>query len=371
MVIPKANLKNKIFKIFRACALVILFLLTSLFIFEIYLRIAFAKRLQIYSKVLFSPDSLLGFRYLPNAKGVMRFPAYTQHFAINNKGFVEKNFSIKKKKGVYRILVLGSSDECGLFTNGPLNYPHLLEKLLQNIGYNVEVINLSIDGTNRSMRNIRLAKGECIGYQPDLILMINDFPFTDDIRTKYRSSYKGIEIKYAHTETLDSAKLYIDQHIQKRQFQHYLIDYCYIYRFLIRANFKYNIPLLRKIMDGTYDSYVYWAKNLWWSQTMDKRPYLSTVTYPKAQSLKVLKETKARLNSNGIKLVVFNTYSTKSSKKYLDLFNKNGITYFALNVPRMEEYSFGEMDGHSSQKGHIAIAKALANRMDLYLKNGN
>jgi hypothetical protein len=297
----------------------------------------------------------------------MRFPAYIQHFSINKWGFNGKDFSETKDSGTYRIILLGSSDECGLFTDGPLNYPLLLEQSLRRAGHKVEVLNLAIDGPERSMRNIRMATGECLRYQPDLILLKNSFPLTDDIRTKYRSSYKGIEIKYAHPETLDSARVYIDEHIEKKQLQHYVIDYCYIYRFLIRANFKYNIPLLRKLMINTYDSYVYWGKNLWWSETMDKRIYKAPI-YTPLQTIEILKATKAKMDSNKVDFVIYNTYRVGRIKMFNELFSKNGIKYWGLEVPHNEEYSFGEMDGHTTQIGHVAIAKTLTDSVAALLQ---
>jgi len=304
-------------------------------------------------------DSVLGFRYFPNANGTMRFPAYTRNFSINKWGFPGKNFNLEKDSGTYRIALIGTSDDCGLFTNGPLNYASLLEDSLRKTGHKVEIINLSIDGSNKSVRNITLAGGECLKYKPDLVLLRNEYPVTEDTKTKFRSTYKGIEIKYAHPSALDSAKLYIDKHLALKQFQHYVIDYCYIYRFLIRANYRYNIPILRIVLKNTTDSYIYWAKNLLWTEIMDKRNYNSPVILTDKQSIQLLKDTKARLDSNKTSLILYDIYKGQYDKDYKKIYKENGLNYISLDIAYNEDYSFGTMDGHTSQKGHIIIAKTF------------
>ena len=60
-----------------------------------------------------------------------------------------------------------------------------------------------------------------------------------------------------------------------------------------------------------------------------------------------------------IKLVLFETYASAKSNSLDEMFKKENINFADSKVERKKEYSFGKLDGHSSQLGHIAIAGSL------------
>jgi hypothetical protein len=65
---------------------------------------------------------------------------------INEKGYRGSDFSVIKPEGTIRIIVYGGSFVFDIRTKKGMDWPHLLEEILQNEGYSVEVINAGIPG---------------------------------------------------------------------------------------------------------------------------------------------------------------------------------------------------------------------------------
>lgn len=100
-------------------------------------------------------------------------------YTINSRGLRGREFTIKPKEGVIRIICLGDSITFGLGVNHEDAYPQELENLL-NTGMSpqkFEVINAGILG-HSSLQGLRFLKKEILNYHPGIITVCygqNDF----------------------------------------------------------------------------------------------------------------------------------------------------------------------------------------------------
>lgn len=333
-----------------------------LLLIELAFRVKYSTSLNYWSSFAYKPDTAIGYRYLPNSTGIHRNSVYSRNYSINSIGYPGKEYNLQKKRGTIRIIVVGTSDDTGLSTNGIENYVNITNNMFAKTKYTVEILNFSIDGNNKILTNIKIILRECIKYNPDLILLREEFPIVK--RFRMRETYNGIIINYANPMTnLDSAKKFIDNEILTRNFQQRLLDNSYIYRGITKYSINHQkdndftkavVKLLypnMKVVKG------YVRRNLDWSIPNDTADY-KPITLTEEKSIEILKSVTDTLNRRKVKLFLFSTYQDDKID-YSDLYLKNGINYLPLNVVRRSEYTFGEEDGHSSQEGHKAIAQAL------------
>jgi len=337
---------------------------------EITLRITCKQKLLRWDNLPYISDTTLAYRYLPNAKGVFSNVAFSNAYIINNLGFPGEHFDIQKKAGCFRIVIVGNSDEDGIHTDGPLNFFYLLRSYFWE-NKTIEFLNLSIEGSDRSIINTNFVRNECLKYKPNIILLKNtQFPFV--YKKRYRCTYKNVLISYMEfSENLDSSKVFIDKYVNKRSLFTNLYDLSYIFRYVCKfyidnsrngADTK-TIQFLKKHIlknDLLIMAYVRGTINNWEVLGMSKKEKkkYQAVNYSKEESIRLLKEISAELSAQGVKLILFDTYKYRADtmKK---LSNQNGFTYLSLDIPRKPEYSFGKLNDHSSQKGHKAIADLL------------
>jgi hypothetical protein len=342
-------------------------LLAIILITEITLRITVAGKLQKWGGCQYQFDPVIGYRYKANAHGIIYNAAYSRPYKINSRGFAGDDFSFKKPKGIYRIVVVGASEEAGLFTNGPQSFLTMAEGLLKSSGYKVEIISLSIDGHGRSEKNIGLAKRAGVEYEPDLILLKDlDFPLAD--LAEYRTMYEGIVIRYTDTSqsNLDAARAYIDGELAHKDFRLYLFDYSYIYRWMV----KYFLSQYQKQHSNTWQ----WFGELLFANPNKMECYVRHSVfwpgyqfdpsfYTKEESIQAYQDLRDTLSERNTKLIIFNNYAIDSASSVIRYFARYGLVYLPLQVVFKKEYSFGAEDEHTSQEGHQAIGYALFNAL--------
>lgn len=158
-------------------------------------------------------DPVIGWRYKPDSEGKKITRAFTNNYDINSKGFNWTEFK-EKKEGVFRIMFLGYSDECGIETNGLNNYIKILqEKNIEN-NNKIEIINRSVNGRGKSFLNLKFLEEEVLKYKPDLVLMKFDFPVKHN--PTYRTSYRGYVINHRkYSKSLKETKDFIDENYFK------------------------------------------------------------------------------------------------------------------------------------------------------------
>jgi lysophospholipase L1-like esterase len=132
-----------------------------------------------YPKKLFLADKILGHRYQPRFKGFFSGQGY-EHIPIqiNSMGFRDREYSLNKPAGVFRVLGLGDSITFGAGVKVGDTYLKQLEKLLNHRKEEVkyEVINAGINRYD-NLQELRLLKELAPKLHPDLVVIgvcIND-----------------------------------------------------------------------------------------------------------------------------------------------------------------------------------------------------
>ena len=125
---------------------------------EVVLRIAYHEQLKTRTyPQIYTPDSEIGYRYIPNRDASINMPSISKDFKTNNQGFYGPDFQDQKENGVFRIAVVGSSQATGIWLDGQESFSMKLQQLLREKGYPIEVINLSIDGRLRDLESGQMA----------------------------------------------------------------------------------------------------------------------------------------------------------------------------------------------------------------------
>jgi hypothetical protein len=313
---------------------------------ELGLRIFFEDRLRIrQTPICYTPDSLTGYRYIPNSDGEIKWPGISHKFHINNQGFYGPDFNEKKKNGTYRICVIGSSFSNGVWTNGDSDYTMYLQQLfVEDSLKNVEVINCAIDGGRRFLQEVNLVKYTAKKYKPDLIL----FNTTQDTKWRFysRENYRGYQLRYSpfseKAKSISKAK--IDELCS---FKFTLIEKIYNSSYIIRYFFrgihydenktsgiKYDLRSLLEKEDNTENHIAY---------------YFLLQTFEGA-----LTDLNSELHNMGIQLILLD-FGYNEQMNLIAKTNQLNILSLQLNL---NEYEM-KYDGHPTQEGHMAIADKL------------
>lgn len=88
---------------------------------------------------------------------------------VNNHGWRDRDRTYVKPSGVFRIVVLGDSNVFGYIVRTQDTFTHVLEKMLTDGGYKVEVLNIAYSGwgTDQALEALRI---EAAKYAPDLVV---------------------------------------------------------------------------------------------------------------------------------------------------------------------------------------------------------
>src|SRR5262245_37917463 len=129
------------------------------------------------------PDPQRGWRQIPGAK--LRWTEEGDGLVeINALGLRDRERTIAKKPGTYRIAVFGDSMTEAVQVNLEQTYTQLLEKRLRDHGWNVEVINFGVSGYSPLQGYLTF---EIAGkaFQPDLVLhaVFTDNDIADCVRS--------------------------------------------------------------------------------------------------------------------------------------------------------------------------------------------
>ena len=360
--------KKFVLKNIKWIVVLIFFLVLST---EITLRIACKQKLCKWESIKFEADPMLGYRYMPNIRNTFRNSAFTHQYTTNSLGFPGYDFSYSKKPDYFRIMVVGTSDDTGFYTDGPSGYVELLNDLFKKSKSNIEVINMSMEGKYRSLINMKLITDELPKYEPDLILYgQNEFPFSH--KANFRTTYKGVCICYTnYNENLDSAKRFIDRYLMHKPFEAHLFDYSYImrliYTYYINHRRDHNnmmVQFVKNYLVKNENMMVLHVRNFInnWTITKEKGEMHHEnpeIIYSEKESLDMLKQVKTALLRKNIGFMLFDTYFRPEDEKLAELFKQNGLRFLPLNIPTQKEYDFGKVEGHSTLIGHKKIAGEL------------
>ncbi|WP_025742486.1 hypothetical protein [Aquimarina pacifica] len=334
--------------------LVFLAFLVMFILIEILLRITSSDQLRQFKRPQYIADSELGYRYLPGAEGYKTTAAFSNKYKINSDGFNWDEFEVEKEPGMFRIALIGASDDTGTDTDGPNCYARLLQKKFKENGDNIEIMNFSIDGQNRAFSNIKLAYRSIEKYKPDLILTNAIFPIAS--RIEYRETYKGFQIGYFNeNESLEETKKFIDEKFSSPTLFTRVYDTSYIFRYMVKVYIEKRESSFEKFMT----KYVFKSRRYVRGYTRNRftleKPPLKKLTLEESKNIyKKACDSVKLLNS---RLMLFVPY--KIPPEIPNLLADGGIDYLGLDIERLPEYSFGKRDGHTNQVGHKVIAEVF------------
>lgn len=141
-------------------------------------------------------DPELGFTFIPGGEYAMG----SDTVFFNRYGYVDEDWIPKKDSSTYRIAMVGSCVLTGVFhiaDTAIYNYPNMAEAELQNMGYNVEILNFGMPGESRSYYTFKTIEEDVLAFDPDLVLLENVFPYS---RKEYaRDNYLGYQLEYIFT----------------------------------------------------------------------------------------------------------------------------------------------------------------------------
>lgn len=156
--------------------LIVAAVLVTLVLCEVFLRTTHS----FGARVSFStPDPILGFRYVPgtnywNAQG----DGHPIVGTMNRFGWRDKDWSLQKKSGVYRVAVLGDSFVEAFQAESERTFLSLAEKaLLEENEVRTELMNFGRSGFTQTEELIVLER-EVVNFQPDVVVVFF-FPGND------------------------------------------------------------------------------------------------------------------------------------------------------------------------------------------------
>jgi hypothetical protein len=139
----------------------------------------------------------------PNTKEQNKNLPVKAVYTFNNEGFNERfDYPVKKKKGNFRILVLGDGNAFGFLVNTKDNWSEKIEDLFNQNGKKTEVINASYHSYDLSyaIERYRLQGKK---YNPDLIIfMNNNFYRINEIFLPLTQKYRYLEENVSEKERL-------------------------------------------------------------------------------------------------------------------------------------------------------------------------
>lgn len=366
---------------------IISFVVVLIIVFvEIGLRVFAYKKLRKFEHLEYVANKELGYTYKPKSEGIVVNPAYENAMKINSIGYCWDEFEETKKTHMYRIIIIGDSDDTGIYTNGSNNYVRLLQKKFLNNKDKIEIINFSMDGSERVFDRSNLAL-DCIKYQPDLILFNTDFPIT--LQKRYRTTYKGYQLKYTDFDNpLTGVKKYIDNELKDNSIFNSVYKVSYIFRYLCKFYIENPKNPLNKFVSknivGKYPYIKYYIRRqidvseifLKYENTLKginkkvakdnsesnrNNPYVAKKRLNEKESIAMYINLSDSLLKSKVTLLLYNKY--KQDKSFEVLSSVDELNYMPLNIKYREEYGFGKVDDHSSQLGHEVIAREFYNKL--------
>ena len=89
---------------------------------------------------------------------------------VNSIGIRDREFSLEKPEGVFRIVAIGDSVTFGLGVPSDKSFPKIIEQQLLSKGMNVEVLNFGISAYD-TIAELELYKKSASNFNPDLVIL--------------------------------------------------------------------------------------------------------------------------------------------------------------------------------------------------------
>lgn len=163
------NARNMI----SAIARIFFWMAVFLGVLELLSRLLWPYDLSLREVMRRSDDPSIIFELKPGSETVFtgqntNIPATT--IRVSQQGIRDRQYPLKKEKGVYRIIVVGDSVSFGWGVESEQTFPKYLESMLNKDGrQKYEVINFSVPGYN-TVQEVATLRNKCLAYNPDLII---------------------------------------------------------------------------------------------------------------------------------------------------------------------------------------------------------
>ena len=234
------NMK-RIKNLFINFGLLILVSVTLFFIIEFFIRLLYKdKMLGLFPR--YQTDAQYGQFTLrkmrPNSEFWHTSPDGSWKFTINKQGFRNyKDFEYNKPEGIIRILSLGDSHTQGYEVRQDYTFSAIIEKYLNNQGYNAEVINAGISGFSTA-EELLFLENEGVKYKPDYVILgfyANDFE--DNIKANLIKLEENANLVIQKNAHIPGVK--IQNIIYKLPFTRWLSENSYFYSLLFNNVWLY------------------------------------------------------------------------------------------------------------------------------------
>ena len=350
------RLNSKFLKI-----LLIIILVISLL--EIYFRLFQHEKLKTQTVVTcYIPDSLAGFNYQPNATVCIDVPSVTKTFRFNNHGYYGYDFETKKADSVFRICIVGRSDEAAIKSDGDKNWAMLLQDRYTKNKDRVEIINCSKDDGWRDLRELDDLETNLVNFEPDVVLLFKYPPLRD--RFLVRDQYKDIFIRY-HESYIDSVSVVtdvLDEKVFNRKFLTGLYDKSYLVRALCRFYYKNTGSVVTWAKDHICTDrfiFAYATKEYSPEDQWDKYH----VEYGVDSTVTIIRNLSDSLNKKGIKLVIAEKFVEPVWKEYTRKLDSLNIPNLCLDIEYSDSLTL-KYDEHSSFFAHQIYAERFYTLFD-------
>jgi len=222
-----------------------------------------ALRLLPLGKFRSSPfrqyDPQLGISLVPNMDVVHSRGCFTGHVVTNRWGFRDRDRTLEKPAGTFRIALMGDSVVEGAHVNPDQVMNIQMEKQLQSRGYqNVQVMNFAVEGIGTTQELI-MYQQHVRQFQPDMVILgFSDNDVMNNSSTLQPKSY-GIHTWYSPYFNLDAGGNLVFQPVESRPFNglvSFLEKHSYLVYYVERIWYRADLPLHRwhgmPVYFGTY-----------------------------------------------------------------------------------------------------------------------
>ena len=143
---------------------------------EMYARIKHGDRLDMQAEesAYRRADFRLHHSLIPGSRGRSMTGEWDVEYRINGLGLRDKEFSIKKQEGTYRILVLGDSFTEGYGVQASERFTSVLQEALKGEDGDYEVINAGVASYSPLLEYLYL-KEKGLALDPDMVILFYDF----------------------------------------------------------------------------------------------------------------------------------------------------------------------------------------------------
>jgi lysophospholipase L1-like esterase len=345
-------MKKKVKKILINFSVSILSLVFVLMVLEGILRMATefkfrpkgVARLPISRTYRLSDNKHLVYELLPDSKARIE----SKEFRINAFGFRDKDYRVRKANKT-RIIFIGDSITYGWSVSLEHTYHKRLENLLNQKGYDVDILGMGVPGYN-TVQEYHLIKDKALVFDPDLIVLqiaVNDFERTVGLK-KYEKGKQLILIPY-HDFSIPFV-------FKKTPFTYFLMQHSFLFK---QINLK-----------------LYWLKNKRNPDYLPKNMFF----LGEEKSFQYLKKIKDLADKRAIPLaaVIFPFEKRGHVYAYASLHEKIHSTLDNMSVPHVDLFEALNSNTnkdtwierrHPNEQGHEIASLVLFRFLEPIIKN--